>query len=125
MIRNEKHRHEEVQDRPEIQGNCTFGRGGLCKKTTAELAVAQLEKEDRLPSQENHNIGTSSAPQIPIVNLSSTITTSNYIQQNLRLVIMVISPSGESARTENHPLIPHILLPLIPILEPISTVNIT
>src|SRR6266496_1362209 len=37
MIRNEKHRHEEVQDPPEIQGNHTFGRGGLCKKTAVEL----------------------------------------------------------------------------------------
>jgi hypothetical protein len=49
MIRNEKRRHEEVQDPPEIQGNRTFGRGIPRKKSAAELTPARLEK-DRLPS---------------------------------------------------------------------------
>lgn len=114
MIRNEKHRHEELQDPPEIQGNRTFGRGGLRKKTAAELAVARLEKEDRLPSRENHIIGASSAPQIPIMDLTSTPSTPNCIQQNSRPVIATISSSG-----------PRILLPPTPISEPISTVNFT
>jgi hypothetical protein len=126
MIRNEKRRHEEVQDPPEIQGICTFGRGGLRKKTAAELAVAQLEKEDKLPSQENHNIGASSAPQIPIVNLSSAPSTPNCMQQNSRSVIATISPSREPVRTQNRPLVlSRVLLPPTPIPEPISTVNFT
>ena len=125
MIRNEKRRHEEVQDPPEIQGNRTFGRGGPRKKTAAELAVARLEKEDRLPSRENHDIGASSAPQIPIVNLTSAPSTPNCILQNSRPVIATISPSGEPVRTQNRPLIPRILLPPTPIPEPISTVNFT
>jgi hypothetical protein len=80
VIRNEKSRHEEVQDRSEMQGNRTFGRGGLRKKTAVELVVVRLEKEDRLPSRENHNKDASSAPQIPIVNLTSAPSIPNYIQ---------------------------------------------
>ena len=52
-IRKEKRRHEEVQDPPEIQGNRTFGRGGPRKKTSTEVALARLQKEDRPHSQVN------------------------------------------------------------------------
>ena len=77
MIEREKCRLEEVQDPPEMRGCHIFGKGGKCRRTAAELAIARLEKNDK-PIRSETQSTSSSASVIPIVDLTNASTTPKH-----------------------------------------------
>lgn len=54
MLEQEERREDEVQDPPEMKAPRTFGRGGLRRKTGAELAMKELERGDKLTLHSRH-----------------------------------------------------------------------